>query len=136
MLSFPAETIALMRLLAACLLILLGACSAQAQTSPADKSTAPLTQSPNAASDAAALQIELLNRQIALLSQLLAQNQRGLVVYPIALVLPGPIACEGDCRATVETICRAVRYPNAYAYPATVPSGLVGTYVNGVCYGP
>lgn len=125
-----------MRPLAACCALFLGIAAASAQTRPDAGSTAPLTANPGDLRDAAAAEVELLTRQNALLSQLLAQNQRGLVTYPIAFALPGPINCQGDCRATVAALCRSVRYPNSTAYPATVPADTVGTYANGVCFGP
>lgn len=125
-----------MRTLAACCVLLLGLAPCGAQTPPDAKGTAPLTQGQNDLRDAAAAQIDLLTRQNALLSQMIAQNQRGIVTYPIALALPGPINCQGDCRATVAALCRTVRYPNAAVYPATVPADAIGTYANGVCYGP
>ena len=126
-----------MRLPAAYAVLILTVAPAAAQTPPADsKSTAPLTQSQNDLRDAAAVQIELLNRQNDLLGQMLAQTQRGVVTYPIAMPLPGPINCQGNCRVTVAAICRAVKYPNSIVYPATVPGDTIGAYVNGVCYGP
>ncbi len=125
-----------MRTLSACFLLLLGSAAASAQAPPDAKGTAPLTQNQNDLRDAAAAQIELLTRQNALLSQVIAQNARGLVTYPIAFALPGPINCQGDCRATVATLCRTVRYPNSATYPAIVTGDAIGVYVNGVCYGP
>lgn len=127
-----------MRSFAVCAAILLGIGAAAAQTPPPpdSKNTAPLTSNQNDMRDAAAIQIELLTRQNALLSQLLAQYQRGLVTYPIAMPLPGPINCLGDCRRTVAAICQTVKYPNSYVYPASVPADTVGNFVNGVCYGP
>lgn len=125
-----------MRSFAACCLLLLGGATASAQTPPDAKGTAALTQNQNDMRDAAAAQVDLLTRQNALLSQIIAQNARGLVTYPIAFALPGPINCQGNCRATVAALCQTVRYPNSTAYPATVPADTIGNYVNGVCYGP
>lgn len=125
-----------MRSFAACCLLLLGSATASAQTPPDAKGTAALTQNQNDMRDAAAAQVDLLTRQNALLSQIIAQNARGLVTYPIAFALPGPINCQNNCRATVAALCQTVRYPNSTAYPATVPADTIGTYVNGVCYGP
>ena len=129
-----------MRSLAACALLSLWAGTALAQTPAGPKGTPPNpeppAQSQAAMHDAAEIQIELLNRQNALLAQILSQNQHGLVTYPVALALPGPIACRGNCTATVADICRTVKYPNAVAYPATVPADTIGVYANGVCYGP
>ena len=126
-----------MRLPAAFALLILTAAPAAAQQPPADsKSTAPLTQNQTDLRDAAAVQIELLNRQNQLLEQMLAQTQRGVVTYPISMPLPGPINCQGNCRLTVAAICRTVKYPNSIVYPATVPGDTIGAYVNGVCYGP
>ena len=129
-----------MRSIAACALLFLGVGTVLAQTPPSAKppapSTDPLAQSQTDMKDAAEIQIELLNRQNELLAQIVSQNQHGLVSYPIAMPLPGPINCRGNCTATVAEICRTVRYPNAIAYPATVPSDTVGAYANGICYGP
>lgn len=125
-----------MRSLAAPLLLLAAFAPAAAQTPPDRGSTAPLTRDGGDLRDALAAQIDLLAKQNALLSQILAQSQRGLVTYPIAFALPGPINCGGNCRATVAAICQTVKYPNSYAYPATVPADAVGLYANGVCYGP
>ena len=128
-----------MRLPTACALLLLSVAPVAAQTPPPrpdDKSTAPLTQNQTDMRDAAQIEIELLNRQNQLLSQMLSQNQHGLVTYPVAMPLPGPINCLGNCRGTVAAICQAVRYPNSFVYPATVPADTVGAYVNGICFGP
>jgi hypothetical protein len=125
-----------MRSLATPLLLLAGLGPAPAQTPPDKSGTAPLTRDGADLRDAAQAGLDLLAKQNALLSQILAQSQRGLVTYPIALALPGPINCLGNCRATVAAICQAVKYPNSYSYPATVPADAVGLYANGVCYGP
>lgn len=126
-----------MRSLAACAILFLGVGAAVAQAPPQpDKGIAPLSPDRNEMRAATETQIEMLNKQVALLSQLVAQNQRGLVTYPIALALPGPINCQGNCRAAVADICQAVKYPNSYTYPALVGGNAIGVYVNGICYGP
>ncbi len=124
-----------MRLIVCFMLLGFSVASGAAQT-PDSKSVAPLSPDGSDARLAAELQIDLLNKQLAALSELNAQYRRGMVTYPIALALPGPIKCQVDCRGTVEEICRTVKYPNSLAYPATVPADAVGVYVNGVCYGP
>lgn len=124
-----------MKPFAAAVPLLLCAGLASAQTPP-DPRAIPATAEDQAAQRRnAEQQIELLNRQLAALTQIVNQNQRGLVVYPISLALPGPINCQGNCIAAVTAICNAVRYPKAFVYPAVVPSGVVGDYVNGICTG-
>ena len=95
--------------------------------SPSDQTPAPTS------SDA---QIVLMSKHLDALNQLIVQTQRGLIVYPTTFALPGPINCGDNCLATVTRICGALRYPKSFIYPALVTSQVIGTFVNGVCYGP
>ncbi len=81
-------------------------------------------------------QIAVMSKQLDALNQLILQNQRGLIVYPTTFALPGPINCGDNCLETVSRICGTLRYPKSYVYPALVTSAVIGTFVNGVCYGP
>ena len=120
-------------LLASVLLLLVQTGMVVAQTQP-DVKSLPTEQTPAPANTDA--QIVLMNKQLDALNQLIVQNQRGLIVYPTTFALPGPINCGDNCLATVTRICGALRYPKTYVYPALVTSQVIGTFVNGVCYGP
>ncbi len=117
----------------ASVLLLVRAAAAVAQPQP-DAKPSPSEQSPAPTNTDA--QIVLMSKQLDALNQLIVQNQRGLIVYPTTFALPGPINCGENCLATVTHICGALRYPKSYIYPALVTSQAIGTFVNGVCYGP
>ena len=122
-----------MRLWAASVLLLVLTSMAVAQPQP-DVKPSPSDQTPAPTSTDA--QIVLMSKQLDALNQLIVQNQRGLIVYPTTFALPGPINCGDNCLATVTRICGALRYPKSFIYPALVTSQVIGTFVNGVCYGP
>lgn len=122
-----------MRLMIASVLLLVQTGMVVAQAQPDVKP--PSIDQPPAPPNADA-QIAMMGKELDALNQLILQNQRGLIVYPTTFALPGPINCGDNCLATVTRICGALRYPNTYVYPALVTSQVIGTFVNGVCYGP
>ena len=122
-----------MRLWAASVLLLVQTSMVLAQAQPDIKPPTSEQLPAPANTDA---QIAMMGKQLDALNQLLLQNQRGLIVYPTTFALPGPINCGDNCLATVTHICGALRYPKTYIYPALVTSQVIGTFVNGVCYGP
>ena len=122
-----------MRLLLASMLLLVWTSMVLAQVQPDAK---PPSGDQTPAPTNTDAQIAMMGKELDALNQLILQNQRGLIVYPTTFALPGPINCGDNCLATVTRICGALRYPKTYVYPALVTSQVIGTFVNGVCYGP